>query len=227
MTATVLDIYNAAISAVRGRARLQSLSDRNRSREECDIWYTVTRNIVQEAAFWPACRRLSRLTLLSTRDENADWQPDDPDPQFKYLYGLPSDYLRAWHMVDYSRFSLTFNASFNRVTLSTNMESPILVYAAVQDNPAFWTEGQKMATIQGLAAAIASPLNASNGLQQLAMQTADAYIVEAQIASANQSQAQLDVIPETLRVRGYEDYREEKYFYPFGPTFNQALTNVN
>jgi hypothetical protein len=222
MTTTVLGIYNAALSAVRAKGRLSSLLDESREREECDIWYEMVRDRVQEAAFWPSSRRTARLPLLRTRDFTDHWAEGDPESQFQYAYALPTDYLRAWHLDTFETFSISFDSSRTRNVLSTNMNQALLVYAAAQTNPVFWTPGQRQATIYALAAAISGAISGQNSLQQLNYQLADEAIMAARADSQMSVSLPTETLPPALAARGYSDYRHTRFYYPYGPLFSEA-----
>lgn len=222
MTTTVLGIYNAALSAVRAKGRLSSLSDDSREREECDFWYPMIRDRVQEAAFWPSSRSTERLALLNTRDQTVAWTAGDPENQFIYSYALPSNYLRAWHLVDFSIFSISFDATRTRNVLSTNTELATLIYAASQENPVFWTPGQRQATIYALAAAIAGPISGQNSLQELNYTLADNFIMQARADAQMAVSLPLETLPPALAARGFSNYAHTRYYYSYGPLFSEA-----
>jgi hypothetical protein len=222
MTTTVLGIYNAALSAVRAKGRLSSITDESREREECDFWYPLVRNRVQEAAFWPGSRRTARLALLQERDFTVAWADGDPETQFKYSYALPSDYLRAWHLINYEQFSISFDATRTRNVLSTNASPALLIYGAVQENPVFWSPGQQQATIYALAAAIAGPISGQNSLQDINYNLADQMIMAARADTQMGVSLQVETLPPALAIRGYTDYKETRYYYPYGMLFGEA-----
>lgn len=225
MTTTVLGIYNAAISAARGKGRLATLTDNTRERTECDIWYDQVRTQVLEAAYWPSARKLERLTTtLDTRDFTVDWVNSDPEPQFTYAYQLPTDYLRAWHLVNYEQFILSWRT--DKVVLHSNIEEPVLVYAFDQTDPAKWTPGLRMAVVYALAAAISGPLKGENSLVQINYQLANEQILAARANVAGLLSDQKEVIPPALSARGYTLAEETRYFYPYGDLFPGAIPNA-
>lgn len=223
---SVLAVYNAALSAVGAKGRIASFSDKNRGREECDIWYELVRDTVQEASYWPACRRVERLTFLAERDLTQNWAVGNPEPQYTYVYALPEDYLRAWHMADFARFSISYDNTRSRRVLHTNTSTPVLIYAAVAEEPRFWSPLMRLATIHGLAAHVARPITGSGQMQQMQIQLANLYLERAQTAAANTMRNQIEHVPEALRVRGYDTPSLSAYYMPFGPSFEAAIINV-
>ena len=219
MTETVLGIYNAAISAAEGRGRLTSLDESSREREECDLWYGIVRDTVQEATHWPACRASSRLTLVATRNENNLWTSADPEHPFKYAYSLPSDCLRPWYLTNYQTFQLSYDIDNDRTLLSTNSEQAILIYARRNNIPSKWTPGQRQATLLALSAMITPGISGDRSRQATNYQLANQILLQAQSDALNSSQNMLEVLPPELASRGYEDMTQTQFYYPFGSLF--------
>ena len=226
-TSSTLDIYNAALSAVHAKGRLSSLTENSREREECDIWYDIVLRTVQEAAFWPSSRQLSYLALAQERNSQADWLETDPMPQYRFKYTLPQDCLRPWHLTNYDRFGLAFDAVNESVMLHTNTEKAVLVYARRQELVTLWTPGQIMATIYGLAGHIAGPITGRGEVVQKNFNLANSILLEAQTAAANSEESQLQSIPQVLLARGFAGgLNTPRFFYPHGATFNTAAVDV-
>ena len=224
MTQTRLDIYNKAISAVGGKARLASLADEVKARFECDIWYETAAKVAQEAAWWPSSRQVARLALLSSQDESRDWMPGDPDPAFRHSFALPVDILRPWHLADFSRFTLGFDATWNRQVLYTNCQAPILIFSSFQPDPVWWTSGLYMATAYGLAGYIANGLMGNPQVGQVAIQMADRLLIDAQTHAANMPESRVESLPEELLVRGYDSPRvPTQYTYPLGTNYTGLM----
>ena len=226
MTTTTLGIYNAAISAARGKGRLSSLSDVSREKSECDIWYDQIRTQALEAAYWPSARRSARLALSKTRDPAVDWALGDPETQFLYKYVLPTNCLRPWHLVNYEQFTISFDSVANVLVLNTNVADAVLIYAADQTNPAFWSPGLRASIIYGLAAAISGPIKGTNDLVHLNYRIANDQIMEARANVAGLLYDQKEVVPPALAARGYSIESETRFFYPYGDLFAGAMPNA-
>lgn len=226
MTTTVLGIYNAAISAARGKGRLAGLTDNSRERTECDIWYNQVRTQSLEAAYWPSSRATARLNLVAERDQTVDWTLGDPETQYLYSYALPTNCLRPWHLVNFEEFTVSFSESTNQLTLNTNRTDAVLVYSRDQTNPAFWSPGLRLAVIYGLAGAIAGPLTGNSSLQQLNYQLANNALLAARTATASLLQEQLEVVPPAIAVRGYDYEQQTRFLYPFGELFSAAVPDA-
>lgn len=93
MAQTVTGIFNLACSAIGTRARIASPTENSREAEVCRDWYDLIRDRVLQMAPWPEATAWSRLALLQERDDTLDWASTDPDPGFRYMYALPSDYI--------------------------------------------------------------------------------------------------------------------------------------
>lgn len=211
---SVLDVWNKALSAVNARGRLSTLTDRRPEQEVCDQWYTLVRDVVQTAAWWPACKALGRLALLSESDE--EWADGEPEPGYTYAYALPADYLHPWHLTDFSRFSLSHSSALNRVILSANTDDAILVYARRNEDPAQWSPGLKQATVHALALKIAGPLTGKTSQIQLQMNLARELIMEEQARSANIIEPDPRPAVPWLAARGVQTFASNRFFYPFG-----------
>lgn len=218
----VLTIYNAAISAAGGKGRLSSLSQASREREACDTWYPMVRDTVQEAAYWPCCKTMKRLALLSTRTSSVAWAEGDALHPYLYNYDLPEDFLRARYLVDYSRFEIAYDDSRDIPTLSSNMTSAVLVYSKRNDLPAQWTPGQFHATVFALAAHITNELGLQSNLAQLNLQRANDLLLQAQATAATGDNMGTETIPPAIAARGAQPQLQDRYFYPHGQVFTGA-----
>lgn len=224
---SALDIYNTALSAVHAKGRLSSIEENSREREECDIWYDIVLRTVQEAAFWPSSRQVSYLALLAERNTSADWVETDPMPEYRFKYALPAACLRPWYLTDFSRFSLSFDASINAITLSTNVENAALVYARKQELITLWSPGQILATVYGLAGHIGGPITGRGEIVQKNFNLANQILLDAQMAVANSEFQQLESIPEVIMARGFAGGRNSpRFYYPYGAVFTASSTNV-
>lgn len=226
MTTTVLGIYNAAISAVRGKGRLAALTDVSREKSECDIWYDQVRTQTFEAAYWPATRATSRLTLLATRDQQADWILGDPETDYLYSYALPTNCLRPWYLVNYEQFAVSFDETRNKVVLNSNVPDAVLIYARDNTNPAYWSPGLRLAIIYALAASISGSIKGDSSLVQLNYELANKAILEARSNVAPSLNNQQEVLPPALAARGHSILEETRFYYPYGELFAGAMPNA-
>lgn len=225
MTSTVLDVYNNALSAVHAKGAVSSLSENSREREVCSRWYEVVRDTVQEAAYWPACQATIRLSLCQERGDSA-WADGDPAPQFHFSYYLPENYLRARHLAHYEPFTIEFDFTREVRLLHTNADLATLIYSRRSDEVSFWSPGQQMATIYGLAAHIAGPLTGNSQLKGTNLRLANDILRDAQSAAQNAQDYQLDTMPLSFIARGAASFAAEtRYLYPVGHIFAGALTD--
>lgn len=220
---SVLEIWNQALSAVNARGRLSSLTDRSPEQEVCDQWYGQVRDVVQSAAWWPSCKTLARLALLSEAVD--EWTDARPEPGYAYAYAVPDNFLHPWHLQDYSRFAFSFSPSHNRMVISSNSENAIMVYARRNDDPSQWTPGLREATIHALALKIAGPLTGKNSIIQLQMQQATTIIDTERALVANYSEPEPRPSVPWLAARGVQGFTPTRYFYPFGSLV--SLTNAS
>lgn len=211
---SVLEIWNKALSAVNARGRLTSLTDRTPEQEVCSQWYDQVRDTVQMAAWWPSCKTLARLALLSQSD--ASWADGEPEPGYSFAYALPDSHLHPWHLQDYSRFSLSFSPTLNRVIISANTENAIMVYARRSTDPTQWSPGQIEATVHALAAKIADPLTGKNSTVQRNFQQAQIIVEQEQARVANIIEPDPRPAVPWLAARGVNAFAQARFFYPFG-----------
>lgn len=222
MTSSVLDVYNAALSAATAKGRLSSLSENSKEREECERWYDLTIKTVQEAAYWPGSEVLARLPLMRQRDANLTWEAADPRPQYMFKYALPPNYLRAWYLTDYSRFAVHFDVGSDTNVISANSKDAILVYARLQRNVNSWTSTQTLATIYGLAGHISGGLTGKEQLVKRNFELANNILMDAQAAAANsQDQLNAESIPPQIYARtgGSAVQSSTRFIYPVGALF--------
>lgn len=212
---SVLEIWNRALGAINARGRLTSLTDRTPEQEVCLQWYSLVRDTIQTAAWWPACKALANLAELSEANDEA-WVDGQPEPGYYYAFALPADYLYPWHLTDYTRFSLSFSPTRDRVIISTLVENPILVYARRNDNPVQWTPGQVEATVHALAAKIAPALTGKESIVQRNFQQAKLFVEEEQAKAANSIEPDPRPAVPWLAARGVQSFSQARFFYPFG-----------
>ena len=205
---TKLEVYNMAISAVRGRGNLTSLTQRSREREECDLWYATIVDVAQEAAFWPCCKSAEQL-------ENGD---EESVRGFAYRYALPTDLLRPWYLRELQKFSVEDHDGTN--VLFTSAEDPILFFAKRAADPERWPPSLVQAIAFGIAAKIARPLTGKAELIESLVLTANNFLSQAQSTVLNSSGNFLpDTIPDFLSARGIGASQTERFLFPFGETF--------
>lgn len=220
MTVSKLDIWNRALSACRAKGRLSSLTENSFEREVCEEWYDVVLGTVQEAVLWDSGRVTARLPLLAERDYEEDWQPGDPDTSYTFSYGLPENYLRARQLSEGANFVTGFDDTRNRRNLSTNAENAILIYAKLNEDVTRWSEGQKLATIYGLAAQIAFPLSGLNAMVEKNVVLANNILESAQTFNANNTTEPEQAVAPWHIARGAVELALSPFFtYPRGQFF--------
>ena len=212
-----LGIYNQALSAVGSDSLISGLSEASRERELCDVWYETVRDNVLKSMRWSGLRTTSRLALLVERDQDEAWVDADPDPDWQYIYAAPADMLYPWYMSDFSRFSLTTRNGARAI--NSTMEAALFLYTRLEPNPALWGADVYMAVAYALAAAIAKPLNGRRSIANDCLQMANAKILEAREAAANEDNVPQDHMPDWLIARGLSGSAggTSRYIYPYGP----------
>lgn len=215
-----LVLWNQALGAAHARGRLSSLTERSPEADLLREWYGHVIQTVQSAAWWPACRAVERLGLVA--EASGTWTAAQPEPGYAYAYALPEQMLRPWHLVDFSRFSLSFNAAADKTLLNTNTPEAILIYGREQDDTTQWSALQRNATIFGLAAAISGPLSGKTSLVRTNYELANNALREAQAAAANDIGAETKTAVPWIAARGAGLASTPRFYYPFGELFPYA-----
>jgi hypothetical protein len=208
-------IYNQALSAIGTRSSVSGLLENSREREICDIWYESTRDSILKAADWATVRGSARLALLTERDYDEDWVATDPEPDWRYVYGLPSDFLYPRFITSYARFAISTRSS--QKVLLTDVEDVILTYLRKEISVSLWDISLYEAITFGLAARIAQPLTGKNQKARDMAALANVKIMEAREFSANADNVPVDSMPDWMIVRGIVgSVGYSNYIYPYG-----------
>lgn len=210
-----LGIYNQALSAIGTRSLVSGLLEDSREREICDVHYETIRDSVLKASDWASARKSALLSVLAERDFDADWVETDPEPNWRFAYGLPSDFLYPRFITNYARFSLSVRNS--QKILLTDVETVALTYVRKATDPGLWDITLFQAVVFGLAAAIAQPLTGKNAKARDALALANQKIMEAREFSANADNIPIDSMPDWMIVRGITgSVGNSNYVYPYG-----------
>lgn len=221
-----VSIFNLALNAIGARNNVSSPDENSREAEVCRLWYSPVVDQVLASAPWPSARAFSRLALLKERDFDEDWVTDDPEPEFRFVYSVPSDILRPRYLSNYNRFTI---ASYpgDVKALMTNEEAAILVYTKRQENIALWDSELQMAIVYALASNICSPLTGKPQRSRSLLEQANNLVFAAREGAANTNEDQRESIPDWILARGYGGgWQQFKYLYPYGPLLS-VITNVN
>ena len=199
---TVLDVWNTALSALRGKGGIAATTATTREADLCRIWYPIARDAVQRGAFWPSCRITAALTQLVKRE--GAWEAGDPEENYTYAYALPTDYLRARFLRSGERFSLallTPTDGDEQLALHTDATPAQLVYSKKQEDVDLWDPVQFEATALVLASNLAGPLLGRPEREQVLLGKAHLKLQEAEVASANSESNNLEYVPDVIASR--------------------------
>lgn len=92
--ATVLDIYNLALSYLDSSQRVLSLTDNSAQAGYCNAFYARSRQLVLEQCYWSFATRAVQLTLLADQENLPAGQPLYY-PGWRFIYARPTDCLKA------------------------------------------------------------------------------------------------------------------------------------
>lgn len=221
MANTKLDVFNIAMYHIGTREDIADVNEQSREAEVCRLLYDRVRDQVFQAAYWTAAKGHARLAVLAERDDTVAWGATDPEPGFRYAYGVPADFIYPRFLTSYERFSPGIWQG--QRAIFANTENAILQYTTRQDNVALWDPQLFTAMTWALAAYAGMSLHGKAQRAQFAAQQANNTILEARVSNANSENNQIDTTPEWLAARGYAGTApDSRYFYPFGPMINLA-----
>lgn len=215
-----VEIYNMALDAAGQPKRVASPTEASVEAEACQLWYPQVRRRVLNAAWWGCARATARLALLATRDETANWTTGDPLPTYKYAYELPTSYLRARFLADFSRFEIALRNGSR--ALHTNKAQALLIYSVDQTDISEWDAELRDCIIYGLGAAVANSLNGSLVRAQENEKKSNDYIMQARAIRGNEDEARHETLPSWIQARGYgmPTANTSRFYYPFGPVLS-------
>lgn len=219
---SVTHVFQLALDAVGTRTNISSPTELSREAEVCARWYPIVRDNIFRAAFWPSTKRYARLAVLAERDYTEDWTDAAPAPDWRFAYGVPSDFISARHLVSFARFDLVWYSN-ERVALQTDQENAILHYSFRNENPAAWDSGLQLAVITGLAAYIALQLTGKPSRTKFLIDQANAIIQDARVAAANELHNALESVPPEMLARGASwTTPTPRYIAPYGPLLSST-----
>lgn len=207
-----------ALSASRGK-RITALTDLTPGRNELDIWYDLTVDIVQEAAHWECCK--TRVELASNSRSDFPIQPDS-SIYYKYSNELPLNYLRAWYLEDLTKFSVEFDRGIRLLSVTPN---PVLVYSRSEPNTLAWPATMVQAVVYALASKIADSITGKTELVERLIGQANALLIEARQTTLEDWGNELyDSVPDWIQARGVSTptFEPTRFYYPFGEVFQLA-----
>ncbi len=218
-----VQVYNLALNAVGTRSNISLPTENSREAEVCRLWYSPVRDQLLSAAAWPEATEIRYLALLAEADADGDgtWALDDPRPGYQYVYALPSDFLRAQYLNDFSRFLVTAYSD-NRRALHTNSYQAMFAYTKRLDVPALWGAELGMAIVYALAAHIAMPLTGKPSRAKMLEGKANDMILAARESAANMSQEIYESVPDWITARGGSFATTERFFQPYGSLLSVA-----
>lgn len=217
-----VSLYNLALSTAGSRSRISAPTEASREAEICRLWFAPIARQILRAAPWASVRAFDNLAVVKERAD-ASWVDGDPNPEYRFAYALPAQCLRPRFLRNYARFEVALLSS-NVQALMTNSEQALLYYTYDQQQISMWDPDLYLAVAYGVAAAIAQPLSGKPGLTRTAQQMANAIILSAREASANESYEPLEALSPSLQARGAIAMPIQPYVYPNGPVL--AITNV-
>lgn len=208
-------IYNLALNAVGERSNISLPTENSREAEVCRLWYEPVLEQVLAAAHWPEATKIVNLAQLAEQDDEDGWIDTQPRPGYGYVYVLPSDYIHARYLNDFSKFLITYYGDNQRV-IHTNSYQAALAYTARITNVALFEPQLRMAIVYALAANIAMPLSGKRQRAKDLADRANEIMWNAREAAANMSNEAYEHVPDWIAGRGYNFAADTRYIHPYG-----------
>jgi len=216
MSESQVELYNLALSAAGTRSKISAIDENSKESETCNLWYKVVRRSVLRSAPWASCRATSLPALISERNFDVTWAAGDPEPPWLYKHSLPSDFIYPRFLENFESFLL--GDDDGQAVLYSNTEVPVLIYTKDQTVPPAWDVSLYMAMAHMLSAHIAMNLHGKAGRAQKVLDTANNYVLQARIATANENQVEYDSMPDWLLARGaFSGTTPSRFIYQNGP----------
>lgn len=216
MSASETELYNLALSASGTRAKISSPTERSKEAETCALWYPIVRKTVLRAAPWASAKGIKNLSLLATRDFDLDWANGDPQPEYLYTHACPADFIYPRYLNGFGTFEM--GDQNGQAVIYSHTELPVLIYTKDQTVPSAWDVSLYMATANMLAGQIALNLHGKVGRAQKCLDTANQYVLQSRIQTANENMVEYDSMPDWLIARGaFSGSTPSRFIYQNGP----------
>lgn len=211
-----VSLYNLALSVAGARAKISNPAENSREAENCRLWYEPIRRQVLSAAPWASVRAVQRLAVFKEQDSET-WISGAPDPEYRFAYSLPQNYLHARYLYGYSRFSVSL-VNVGKAAIMTNAEAAIMYYTYDQPQIQMWDANLYIAIAKALGAAICLPLSGKPQMARNALGEANAMILQAREIAANSDYEPIEQSPDWIAARG-GSYTQggPKFIFPAGP----------
>lgn len=208
----VVTIWNQALSASGSRGLVSSQEERGREADSCRLWFPTIRDAVLKSASWPCASKYTRLGVLAQRT-TVPWDEAQPPPGWLFAYGAPSDMLAPRHLTSFGRFDRKLWQG--QQVIVANEEQAILHYTMRQEDVSLWDHGLVTAVTYALAAALSRAPAAKPSVLAELLDRANEAVLLARAEFANESDDQMDSLPNWLAERGYSaPASSNKFFWP-------------
>jgi hypothetical protein len=220
MADSILEIKNAALSAIHERGAIASNSEVSRQNEETSRWLEIVVDTVQSAAHFVSSKVVATLPL--ERDQTVGYEGSRmSDLDFPYIYQWPQDCLHPWHFTDYSEFRVLFDDQLQRRVIYARTPQAKLIYARRNLLVPYWHPQEREAIIYGLAGRIAGVLTGKRSIISESFERANSAIENARSAASNMDNEHYDYVPQRFAHTGYRTIKATtKYIYPYGSMFS-------
>lgn len=211
--ASVVTIWNMALSAMGARGTISSETESGREADLCRLWYPHVRDVVLKAASWPCAAKWARLSVLTERDFSVEWAGSGTAPTYRFLYAAPAEMLAPRHLMSYRRFSV---GEYNdAAVIHADEEDAVLCYTKRVDNTELWDTGLTDAVVAALGAKLCIPLSGKEGRRDRLKDEAVEAVLLARTQVANEEDARYDSLPSWIEVRDFSlSPQSTRYIHP-------------
>lgn len=224
MVASVLDVWNQALSEVGARGQVTSLTENSKEATICNIHYNNTRTSILRAAPWACARFQASLTVL----ESYQNVPPNNQIPWMYSYTYPADCLKLryllcppvldnstivttgdvlqWYLPSRrNRFLPGLDTTGTQKVILTNVSNAMAVYTKDLQDVTLWDSGLWDAVVAALQAKIVIPLTGNVQMKKTFEDLAMGSITEARAQDGNEALPTSDHMPDWISTRGYGD----------------------
>jgi len=192
-----VEICNMALGYVGVSHEISSLTEASTEAEQCNRFYTQTRDATLRDFPWPFAQKTVSLALVA----------EDPDIDWSYSYRYPPDCLKALRFITGTRVQTVrtpweLSSDVSGRLILTNQGDAVLKYISRITDPEMFDPSFVEALAWRMGSKLAIPLSRSEKERDYAYKR---YLLELNIAekhAANEGGDEEDIDAESIRVRG-------------------------
>ena len=222
MAEALVTLFNQALGQAGTTKAIALPGEKSFRNETCELWYDRARTTVFSAAHWPECRGGFRLNVLAEKDDSVAWKLGDPQPGWRYAYGLPADHIHPRWINDMQFFELssyTDVAQESQPAIVANTSNVVLTYTRDEKDLTKWSPTLYQAVMLALSAMICYPLTRKLNKANDLLQRANDAIGQARAVYNNAQEYEQERLAPWIAARNsaYQPIEYSQFIYPIGP----------